>query len=124
MDGPSPEEKSLAHRTCSPCRGDTARLTLDRVLELLTYLRGWDVTDGSPTTITRTFSFGNFHQTMAFVNAVAWIAHTEDHHPDMQVGYKTCTVTYSTHAIDGLSENDFICAAKVSQLLDGSDSKL
>jgi 4a-hydroxytetrahydrobiopterin dehydratase len=53
---------------------------------------------------------------MAFVNAIAWMAHQENHHPDLEVGYNHCLVRYSTHAIAGLSENDFICAAKVDQL--------
>ena len=57
------------------------------------------------------------YQTMAFVNAIAWIAHCENHHPDLAVGYHYCHVTYQTHAIEGLSENDFICAAKIDALL-------
>jgi 4a-hydroxytetrahydrobiopterin dehydratase len=61
---------------------------------------------------------GQAYQTMAFVNASAWISHREDHHPDIEVGYNKCRVSYMTHAIDGLSENDFICAAKIDSLLD------
>jgi pterin-4a-carbinolamine dehydratase len=64
----------------------------------------------------RTWKFTDFHRTMAFVNAVAWIAHVEDHHPDLEVGYNRCRMRYTTHAIGGLSENDFICAAKVDAL--------
>ena len=64
-----------------------------------------------------TFSFSDFHQTMAFVNAVAWIAIKEDHHPDLTVGYDKVGVVYTTHAIGGLSENDFICAAKIDRLM-------
>jgi 4a-hydroxytetrahydrobiopterin dehydratase len=56
---------------------------------------------------------------MAFVNALAWIAHREDHHPNIEVGFKHCLVTYSTHAVEGLSENDFICAAKIDNLTAG-----
>jgi 4a-hydroxytetrahydrobiopterin dehydratase len=67
--------------------------------------------------IERTFTFKNYYETMAFVNAVAFISHQEDHHPDMEVGYKTCKVRYFTHSIKGLSENDFICAAKVDKLI-------
>jgi 4a-hydroxytetrahydrobiopterin dehydratase len=63
------------------------------------------------------FAFDNYWQTTAFVNAVAWIAHTQDHHPDISFGYKTASVRYWTHAVDGLSENDFICAAKIDALL-------
>jgi 4a-hydroxytetrahydrobiopterin dehydratase len=67
--------------------------------------------------IRREFRFKNFYETMAFVNAVAWISHREDHHPDLELGYNRCVVHYSTHAIGGLSENDFICAARVDALL-------
>jgi len=81
---------------------------------LLTKLNGWQIVDNK---ISKTFSFKNFYQTMGFVNAVAWIANREDHHPDMIVSYHSCQVTYSTHAINGLSENDFICAAKIDTLL-------
>ncbi|MDN5938390.1 MAG: 4a-hydroxytetrahydrobiopterin dehydratase [Salinisphaera sp.] len=62
------------------------------------------------------FTFKNYYRTSAFVNAVVWIAHREDHHPDISFGYKNCTIHYSTHAIGGLSDNDFICAAKVDEL--------
>jgi 4a-hydroxytetrahydrobiopterin dehydratase len=67
--------------------------------------------------IRREFRFKNFYETMAFVNAVAWISHREDHHPELELGYNRCVVHYSTHAIGGLSENDFICAARVDALL-------
>ena len=81
---------------------------------------GWSLSpDGRE--IERRFRFSSFHEVMAFANAVAWIAHREDHHPDLLVQYAACTVRYSTHAIDGLSENDFICAAKVDALLAASD---
>jgi 4a-hydroxytetrahydrobiopterin dehydratase len=69
-------------------------------------------------TIVARFDFNNFYESMAFANAVAWIANQEDHHPDLQIGYKLCTVTYTTHAAKGLSVNDFICAAKIDALLD------
>jgi 4a-hydroxytetrahydrobiopterin dehydratase len=66
--------------------------------------------------ISRQFHFANHYETMAFVNAVAWISHREDHHPLLEVGYNRCKVVYSTHSVRGLSENDFICAAKVDAL--------
>jgi len=72
---------------------------------------------GAGDEISRTFTFRDFHETMSFVNAVAWIANQEGHHPDLTVGYDRCTVRYATHSIGGLSENDFICAAKVNALL-------
>jgi 4a-hydroxytetrahydrobiopterin dehydratase len=83
------------------------------VENLLQQLRGWILEDGM---ITKTYSFKNYDQTMAFVNATAWLSHREDHHPDLAVGYGTCRVAYTTHAIHGLSENDFICAAKIDAL--------
>lgn len=76
----------------------------------------WSI-DDSGEAISRTVRFSNYYQTMAFVNALAWIAHAEDHHPDLEVGYNRCLVRYSTHAVGGLSENDFICAAKIDALL-------
>jgi 4a-hydroxytetrahydrobiopterin dehydratase len=66
--------------------------------------------------LVKTYPFKNYYETMAFVNATAWISHQEDHHPDLEVGYRQCCVRYSTHAIGGLSENDFICAAKLDAL--------
>ncbi len=67
--------------------------------------------------IERSFAFRDFYDTMAFVNALAWIIHREDHHPDLQVGYNRCTVRWSTHSVDGLSENDFICASKTDAII-------
>ena len=104
----------LASRHCTPCEGGTPPLPEEEVRKLLAQLTEWESTDGR---IEREFRFKNYYQTMAFVNAVAWIANRENHHPDMQVGYNTCRVSYTTHAIGGLSENDFICAAKVEALL-------
>ena len=66
--------------------------------------------------ISKAYEFPDFYETMAFVNALAWVSHREDHHPDLLVGYNKCRVEYSTHAIGGLSENDFICAAKADAL--------
>lgn len=76
---------------------------------------GWALSEQGDR-ISKDFLFKGFYRTMAFVNAVAWIANSENHHPDLEVGYNHCRVTYTTHAIDGLSENDFICAAKVDAL--------
>jgi 4a-hydroxytetrahydrobiopterin dehydratase len=79
----------------------------------LSRLAGWQLRDGA---IEKNFAFDNYHQTIAFVNALAWIAHQEDHHPDLAVGYGRCTVRFNTHSVDGLSLNDFICAAKTDAL--------
>ena len=75
---------------------------------------GWEYADGE---ISKVYRFKDYYQTMAFVNATAWVSHREDHHPDMEVGYNQCRMRYHTHAINGLSENDFICAAKIDALL-------
>ena len=66
--------------------------------------------------IERTFRFKDYYQTLAFVNALAFIVHREDHHPELVVGYNRCTVRFNTHSVKGLSENDFICAAKIDAL--------
>ena len=105
----------LAQRRCIPCEGGVPTLTQNAAETLLKSLPGWDLAGKQ---IARTYQFKNYYETMAFVNAAAWISHREDHHPDMLVGYNQCTVKYWTHAIDGLSENDFICAAKLDALFD------
>ena len=103
----------LAMKKCKPCEGGVAPLKAAEAAALLKRLPGWVLEGGA---IARTYKFKNYYQTMAFVNATAWISHREDHHPDITVGYKQCRVEYSTHAIQGLSENDFICAAKLDAL--------
>ena len=86
--------------------------------ELLPEVPGWElVEDGRA--LTKTFRFDDYYRTMAFVNALAFMAHREDHHPDLGVHYNRCVVRYSTHDADGLSENDFICAAKTERLVGG-----
>ena len=105
----------LARKKCKPCEGGVAPLTTAQVAPMLKGLQGWSL-DGK--SITKAYKFKNYFETMAFVNAAAWISHREDHHPDMLVAYSECRVSYVTHAIDGLSENDFICAAKLDALFD------
>jgi 4a-hydroxytetrahydrobiopterin dehydratase len=106
----------LSDRKCVPCPSGTPPITPARAGELLPELSPLWHLDAERQVLTRDFKFDNFHATMAFVNAVAWIAHVEDHHPDLEVGYGHCQVTYSTHSVGGLSENDFICAAKIDAL--------
>ncbi len=77
-------------------------------------VQGWVLKDGA---IEKTYRFPDFHRTIAFVNALAWIANAEDHHPDLQASYGHCTVRFNTHSVQGISINDFICAAKVDALL-------
>jgi 4a-hydroxytetrahydrobiopterin dehydratase len=103
----------LTTRKCKPCEGGVSPLKREEAENLLKDLQGWALEDGR---ISKQYSFKNYYQTLAFVNAAAWISHREDHHPDVMVGYNTCRVSYKTHAIDGLSENDFICAAKLDAL--------
>ena len=103
----------LANRKCKPCEGGVPPLKPQEIARLLKQLDGWELKGG---VITKTYAFKNYYQTMAFVNATAWVSHREDHHPDLTVGYNQCKVEYSTHAIGGLSENDFICAAKLDAL--------
>lgn len=104
----------LKSKSCKACEGDVDPLSPELADKLLEQLDGW-VREGNE--ISRIFGFKNYYETMAFVNASAFISHQEDHHPDLLVGYKTCQVTYTTHAIGGLSENDFICAAKLDALI-------
>jgi 4a-hydroxytetrahydrobiopterin dehydratase len=102
---------------CVGCEGGIPPLTRDEINKLLPEVKGWEVSaDGK--FISQRFSFKGFYKTMAFVNAVAWIANQENHHPDMEVGYNYCLIKYTTHAIQGLTKNDFICAAKISALIE------
>ena len=106
----------LARKKCKPCEGGIDPLTPEQVRPMLKGLQGWErQPDGM---IAKTYEFKNYFETMAFVNAAAWVSHREDHHPDMMVGYNKCRVAYITHAINGLSENDFICAAKLDALFE------
>ena len=105
----------LTTRKCTPCEGGAEPLKEKEVETLLAQLKGWRLAYGQ---ITKLYSFDNHYQAVAFLNAAAWISHREDHHPDMLVGYNQCRVSYVTHAIDGLSENDFICAAKLDALFE------
>ena len=106
---------SLASRKCKPCEGGTKPITPEQAKPLLKDLKDWKIEAGK---LAKVYNFKNYYETMAFVNALAWISHREDHHPDLGVHYNKCRVEYSTHAIGGLSENDFICAAKCDALLE------
>ncbi len=107
----------LTEKKCVPCEGGTAPLSAERVEELLPEVPGWQA-DAAGKVIYRRFEFKGFYKTMAFINAMAWVANQENHHPDFEGGYNFCLVHFTTHAIDGLSDNDFICAAKLNALLD------
>ncbi|MBI3524649.1 MAG: 4a-hydroxytetrahydrobiopterin dehydratase [Betaproteobacteria bacterium] len=103
----------LAKGKCKPCEGGVPPLTDAEVTTLLQSANGWIRSGNS---ITKTYRYQDYNETMAFVNATAWISQREGHHPDLTVGYNQCVVSYTTHAIGGLSENDFICAAKIDAL--------
>ena len=109
-------KSNLSSKHCVACEGIGQPLSLVQIEQLITQLApGWTC-NASHHEIKKSFSFHDFYETMAFVNALAWIANTENHHPDLEVGYNYCHVRYSTHALKGLSHNDFICAAKIDQL--------
>lgn len=106
----------LTQKRCVPCEGGVAPLSRAEAEALMKQLDpAWKLAEDSKS-IRREWKFKNFYHTMSFVNAVAHIANIEDHHPDLEVGYGYCRMTFNTHAIGGLSENDFICAAKVDAI--------
>ena len=106
----------LADEHCRALPAGTPPLSRSEIDALLAGVPGWSY-DGR--VISKSYSFEDYHRTMAFVNALAWIAHREDHHPDLAVGYNRCRVEFSTHSIGGISRNDFICAARIERLLSG-----
>jgi 4a-hydroxytetrahydrobiopterin dehydratase len=108
----APTLETLAREPCRRGR-DLARLDAAQADALLALLPGWA---RAAERIEKTFRFANYHETVAFVNAVAWEAHRADHHPDLSVHYDRCVVAYSTHDVGGLSRNDFVCAARVELL--------
>jgi 4a-hydroxytetrahydrobiopterin dehydratase len=108
----------LIKKKCKPCEGGVDPLEASVAVELMKALDDdWAIVEDGKA-IQRTFEFSGYHRTIAFVNAVAWIAESEGHHPDLEVGYGKVVSLWTTHAIGGLSENDFICAAKMDRLLD------
>ncbi|WP_423823857.1 4a-hydroxytetrahydrobiopterin dehydratase [Salinisphaera sp. SPP-AMP-43] len=108
---------ALADKKCAPCEGGTQPMTGQVVADQLSELSNhWE--NANDKKLVGEFNFDNYYQTQAFVNAVAYIAHREDHHPDITFGYNSCQIELTTHAIGGLSENDFISAAKIDRLID------
>lgn len=102
----------------NPIHQNRRALSATEIVTQLTQLngdaaQGWKLIDGA---LEKTYTFANFHETMAFVNALAWIAHREDHHPDLALGYSRCTVRFNTHDVNGISTSDFHCAAAVDAL--------
>jgi 4a-hydroxytetrahydrobiopterin dehydratase len=107
-------KSDLLEKHCQACEGGAAALSDNKAREMLSQLPGWELRNGA---IAKTYTFKNYYETMAFVNVLAFVSHRENHHPDLEVGYNKCVVRYSTHSVGGLSENDFICAAKANALL-------
>jgi 4a-hydroxytetrahydrobiopterin dehydratase len=104
---------NLASQHCAP-GGQAVALDDASITKHLATLSGWERVGNE---IRKTFAFKNYHETMAFVNASAWVSHQQDHHPDLGVHYNRCVVSYSTHDAGGITLNDFICAAKVEALV-------
>jgi 4a-hydroxytetrahydrobiopterin dehydratase len=102
----------LLARHCRGLEGERALSTAD-VHAQLAALEEWTLADGA---IERTYRFADYYRTIAFVNALAYMVHQEDHHPDLEVGYNRCRVRFNTHSVGGISENDFICAAKADAI--------
>jgi 4a-hydroxytetrahydrobiopterin dehydratase len=100
---------------CVGCEGGIPALTAAEIKDFISQVKDWKVSDDN-LSIQKKYQFKNFYHTMAFVNAIAYIANIEGHHPDLAVGYNYCDITFTTHAVNGLTKNDFICAAKIDTL--------
>ena len=107
---------NLTEQRCVPSNASTPVLSRDDCKGLLNQVENWQL-NNEATVISREFRFKNYYETMAFVNALAWLAHQEDHHPDIEVSYNRCFVHFKTHSVNGLTKNDFICAAKTNRIL-------
>jgi len=108
--------KELAQQQCKPLKGKEHQVSGAKATELLTALPGWELGEAH---IQKLFKFADFLHSLAFVNAVGFIAEQQNHHPDLELGWGRCLVKFSTHDVGGLSMNDFICAAKVEVLSAG-----
>lgn len=108
--------RELLERRCRELPAGTPALAPGEVSRVLAELPGWAL-EGDGKRIAKSYEFKNFHETMEFLNALAWVVHREDHHPDLEVSYKRCRVVYFTHTVGGVSENDLICAAKIDALV-------
>ena len=114
-------DDTLINKKCVPCHGGVSALSADEAKNMLTRLLqdggagGWQIIEDGKA-LKREFKFADFYRAMSFVNAVAHVANAEDHHPDIECGWGYCRIRFQTHAIGGLHENDFICAAKIDAL--------
>ena len=104
---------NLLHEKCQALEG--GQPMSDAVVRgHLSQVSGWQLSEGA---IEKSFAFKNYYETIAFVNALAWVVHIEDHHPELAVSYNRCVVRFNTHSVGGISVNDFICAAKADALI-------
>jgi 4a-hydroxytetrahydrobiopterin dehydratase len=113
-------DDTLINKKCVPCHGGVSALSADEARQMLSRLLssdkdGWRIVEDGKA-LKREFKFADFYRAMSFVNAVAHVANAEDHHPDIECGWGYVRIRYQTHAIGGLHENDFICAAKIDAL--------
>jgi 4a-hydroxytetrahydrobiopterin dehydratase len=114
-------DDTLVNKKCVPCHGGVTALSADEAKKMMARLLsaggpdGWQIVEDGKA-LRREFKFADFYRAMSFVNAVAHIANAEDHHPDIECGWGYVRIRYQTHAIGGLHENDFICAAKIDNL--------
>jgi 4a-hydroxytetrahydrobiopterin dehydratase len=115
-------DDTLINKKCVPCHGGVSALSTDEARKMLSRLLssdggkdGWQIVEDGKA-LRREFKFADFYRAMSFVNAVAHVANAEDHHPDIECGWGYVRLRYQTHAIGGLHENDFICAAKIDGL--------
>ena len=108
----------LAQKKCKPCEGGAKPLSPEAISQLLEAIHDDWVLSDDGLEISRHCKFPDYSRTLGFTNAVAWVAIAEDHHPVLTVSYGSCNVSYSTHAVNGLTSNDFICAAKIDRLLE------
>lgn len=106
----------LLNQRCLPLEGQPPMGAAEIQQQLLN-VKGWAHADGA---LEKTFSFKNYYETLAFVNALAYLCHAEDHHPELRVFYNRCVVRFDTHSVGGISINDFICAAKANALVAGA----
>lgn len=113
----STDLSNLKNKHCKPCEGGVCPLDENLSRQHLDLVPGWELT-GDANSIVRSLKFKDFSATMSFINAMAYMAEQQGHHPDFSVGYDHCEIRYTTHAIGGLSENDFICAVKINDLLE------
>jgi len=106
---------NLLQESCSTLDSKMPALDASAAHQLGELVEGWQVSPES-NSISKQFKFNNYYETMAFVNSVAGIAHQQDHHPTLNITYNQCLITFSTHSVNGLSRNDFICAARINHL--------